>query len=86
MMLYTIRYRCHRATRDTALIVEDRRGASYLFSQGRLQLRLRVPNAGARLAQLLANRGAWTHVPLAEPYTLAELVRLVGCAPLPSAA
>jgi len=27
MMRYTIRYRCHRAARDTALIVEDRRGA-----------------------------------------------------------
>jgi hypothetical protein len=85
-MLYTIRYRCHRTSQDTALIVEDRRGASYLFSQGHLQLRLRVPNAGARLASLLATRGDWNRVPLAEPYTLAELARLVGDTPLPSAA
>jgi len=35
LLLYTIHHR--------APIVEDRRGASYLFSRGQLHLRLRVP-------------------------------------------
>jgi len=86
MMLYTIRYRCYRAERGTALIVEDRWGASYLFSEGRLQFRLRLADAGARLAQLLAVRGGWNHVPVAAPYTLAELARLAGHAPVTNAA
>jgi len=29
------------------------------------------------LAQLLATCGVWNHVPLAEPYTLVELARLL---------
>ena len=86
MMLYTIRYRYYRAEGGTALIVEDRWGASYLFSEGRLQFRLRLTDAGARLARLLAARGTWNHVPDAAPYTLAELARLVGPATATSAA
>jgi len=42
-----------------------------------LQFRLRVPDAGARLAGLLATHGAWNRVPLAASYTLAELARLL---------
>jgi len=76
-MLYTIRYRCYRTSHDTASIVEDRWGTSYLFSGGHLQPRLRVPDAGARLAGLLAKHDTWNRVPLAVPYTLAELTQLL---------
>lgn len=81
---YTIRYRCADERGRLTLIVEDERGVSYLFGDGRLQGRFPERHAGARLARLLRRRARCAPVPEVAPYTLEGLRRLVGHdAPLP---
>jgi len=81
-MLYTIRYRSHGPGGVTALIVEDRRGARYLFRGGRLRAAPEAPEAGARFARPAAPAAAWLGVPPVAPYSAAELCRLVGEGPV----
>lgn len=80
-MLYTIRYRSHGPGGVTALIVEDRRGARYLFRDGRLRSAPEAPGAGARFGRPGAPAAARLGVTPVAPYSAAELRRLVGGGP-----
>ncbi len=75
---YTVRYRCDAHPGTVGLLVEDERGATYLFSGGELQARCESPDATARLLRLLRHRHCWTAAPAVAPYTLAGLRALVG--------
>lgn len=76
---YAIRFRCADRDGEIALILEDGRGAAYLFSGGALQVRLTGGGAPARLARLLERSAACAAMPVPEValYTLDELYHLV---------
>ena len=76
MTRYTVRYRCDAGRGRAALIVDDGRGAAYLFSGGQLQARLRGHHAASRLARLLGPQARCASVQEAPPYTTEELRRL----------
>jgi len=81
---FTIRYRSCVVEGPIALIVEDERGAAYLFRGGTLQLRIRGQHACEKLAGLLGGKARWDTVPRVAPYSLAGLCALAGVARTPS--
>ena len=81
---FTVRYRNSGAEGTVALIVEDERGAAYLFRAGSLQLRIRGEQAGEKLAGLLGGTSQWDRVPRVAPYSLAGLSALAGDARTPA--
>ena len=76
---YAIRFRCENSSGRVALVVEDRCGAAYFFSDGALQVRLTGRSAAVRLASMLERSipCAAVSVPIVAPYTLDELRRLI---------
>jgi hypothetical protein len=72
---YTIRYRATDTRGRVRLLVEDERGARYLFHNGRLS-GPSLAEAGEDLAPARPDERAWAAVPAVAPYTLDELHRL----------
>jgi hypothetical protein len=70
---YVVRYRCVEERRPPALLVEDARGAAYLFSDDALQVCVAGADAVGRLLALVGRRGAWAPVPANGAATLADL-------------
>lgn len=77
MIRYIIRYRCSGPHDRIALIVDDGCGDAYLFSGGRLQVRLGGSGASARMARMLGCGDACSPVPEVAPYTIDGLRYLI---------
>jgi hypothetical protein len=75
---FTVRYRSSVVEGPVAFLVEDERGAAYLFREGTLQLRIRSEQACEKLAALLGGSARWDAVPRVAPYSLSGLWALAG--------
>jgi hypothetical protein len=75
---FTIRYRRTTTAGLTALIVEDRCGAAYLFTAGALQARTSAGQPAETLVRLLGGHAHWDTVPRVAPYSIEGLCEITG--------
>jgi hypothetical protein len=73
---FTIRFRRARRPDRLTVVLEDERGAPYLFSRRGERFRLKRLRPTTRALPGLTSRG-WQRIPEVSPYSLAELRRLL---------
>ena len=73
---FTIRFRRARKPDHLTVVIEDERGAPYLFSRLGGRFRLKRLRPSDRALPGLASRG-WQRIPEVSPYSLTELRHLL---------